>query len=360
MQFIHNLGSVLERTTQPTVSTEAEILLDAMLMFVRYYETNEHFDLLTHGIGPGVVAVVMHSFSEFMGDIMGTRLDCGVKYSGKRLFQHMYFEKLKNIVNSIVVDETDQYSGKLQKRQEDKVGSSAPQGGKKKGKHQKSEVTVSSEDKCDEKTDDEDEVVEVSDDNMSCSSNENDFSTLTSTDGNSYHPPSRRTAKSKYAGGGKSGDEAVELMEKAASKFQHKIDSQQRTIDKLMSENNSACEKLKEFRAHHLDAPIVASTSGSTVIETKKKKKQSKIVGFIPTQLLNDGDLGATTDDEVMSIDEKPDSTQKSVMVPTPAGSDGDESVVIPSTQMVKKKRQRLDSDMSTRKADIPLNVSDA
>ena len=358
VQFVHDLAGVFERTPQPAVGGDVNILLDAVLMFVHYYEQNEHFDLLTHGIGPGVVAVVMHSFSEFMGDIMGTRLDLGLKYTGKRLFQHMYFEKLRNIANSIIVDETDQYSGKLLKRQEDKAAPAAPQASKKGKKDKKAEAAAThpedKSDRADDRSDDEDEIQEISDDG-SCSSNENDFSTLTSTAGTTYHPPSRRTARSKYAGG-KTGDEAVELMEKAASKFQHKIDNQQRTIERLQSENNLAREKLKKLGRQNPEAQ-------STVAETKKKKgkKGGKMVGFAATQLLKDADLNQESDDEVMSVDvdeAKPDSTQRSVV---PGESDGDESV-IPSSQMVakKKKRQRVDSDTSTKKADTPLNVSDA
>ena len=75
MQLVHDLASVFERVVQPVVSDEAECLLDGVLMFVRYYETNKNFDLLTHGMGPGIVAVVMHNFSQFMGDLMGQKLD---------------------------------------------------------------------------------------------------------------------------------------------------------------------------------------------------------------------------------------------------------------------------------------------
>ena len=362
VQFIHDLAGVFERTPQPAVGGDVNILLDAVLMFVHYYEQNEHFDLLTHGIGPGLVAVIMHSFSEFMGDMMGTRLDLGLKYSGKRLFQHMYFEKLRNIANSIVVDETDKYSGKLLKRQEEKAAPAAPQASKKGKKDKKAEAAAThpedKSDRADDRSDDEDEIQEISDDG-SCSSNENDFSTLTSTHGTAYHPPSRRTAISKYAAG-KSGDEAVELMEKAASKFQHKIDNQQRTIERLQSENNLAREKLKKLGRQN---PEASSTSTSIVAETKKKKgkKGGRLLGFAATQILKDADLDQESDDEVMSVDvdeAKPDSTQRSVV---PAESDGDESVVIPSSQMVaKKKRHRVDSDTSTKKADTPLNVSDA
>ena len=65
VHLVHDFGNVFEKVVAPTVSEDAETLLDSVLMFVRYYKTNETFDLLTHGMGPGLVAVVMHNFSQF-------------------------------------------------------------------------------------------------------------------------------------------------------------------------------------------------------------------------------------------------------------------------------------------------------
>ena len=66
-------------------------------------------------MGPGVVAVVMHNFSNFLGDLMGEKLVHGQKYGGKRLSPTMYMDKLRSIVNSIVVNHTDEYTGKMLK-----------------------------------------------------------------------------------------------------------------------------------------------------------------------------------------------------------------------------------------------------
>ena len=115
VQLVHDLGNVFEKVISPAVLEEAESILDAVLMFMRFYEQNEHFNLLTHGVGAGVVAVVMHNFSNFLGDLMGQKLVHGQKYRGKRLFPTMYMDKLRPIVNSIVVDSTDEYTGKMLK-----------------------------------------------------------------------------------------------------------------------------------------------------------------------------------------------------------------------------------------------------
>ena len=115
VQLVHDLGNVFEKVISPAVLEEAESILDAVLMFMRFYEQNEHFNLLTHGVGPGMVAVVMQNFSNFFGDFMGQKLVHGQKYGGKRLFPTMYMDKLRSIVNLIVVDRTDEYTGKMLK-----------------------------------------------------------------------------------------------------------------------------------------------------------------------------------------------------------------------------------------------------
>ena len=349
VQFVTDLGAVFERVVQPTVSEETLTLLDAVLMFVRFYETNEHFDLLTHGIGPGVVAVVMHSFSEFMGDLMGGRLDHGLRYSGKRIFQHMYFEKLKAVMNSIVVDEKDQYSGKLAKKAD--LLSAPQQAAPKKKTTSASASTSAAASKVicvDDKSDDDEEGGEISDgQSETCSVNENDFTTLTSSDGRAYHPPKRTTVRSKYAAG-KSGEEAVELMEQAASKFQKKIDSQARIISRLTAENLAARDKLKNIDGQSTP-PGLATTSADIIAAPKKQKgNKAKLHGFVSTQFVHD--TGLNSDDEEMTVDltpdadgVKPDSTQSAKVSVI-----SDDDAIIPSTQMVAhKKRLRLDSGAS-------------
>ena len=139
------------------MSEEAESILDAVLMFVQFYEQNEHFDLLTHGVGPGVVAVVMHNFSNFLGDLMGQKLIHGQKYGGKRLFPTMYMDKLRSIVNSIVVDCTDEYTGKMLKApQETKPITKTKKGKKTQGQDSKQQQQQQQDD---ETSDDDIEIV---------------------------------------------------------------------------------------------------------------------------------------------------------------------------------------------------------
>ena len=193
VQLVHNLGNVFEKVISPAVSEEAESILNTVLMFVRFYEQNEHFDLLTHGVGPGVIAVVMHNFSNFLGDLMGQKLIHGQKYGGKRLFPTMYMDKLRSIVNSIVVDHTDEYTGKMLKApQETKPVTKTKKGKKTQGQDSKQQQ----QQQLDNETSDDD--IEIVSDTESCSTNENDFTTLTSGMGQAYHLPSRHTSKSRY------------------------------------------------------------------------------------------------------------------------------------------------------------------
>ena len=193
VQLVHDLGNIFERVISPSVSEEAESILDAVLMFVQFYEQNEHFNLLTHGVGPGVVAVVMHNFSNFLGDLMGQKLVHGQKYGGKRLFPTMYMDKLRSIVNSIVVDRTDEYTGKMLKApQETKPVTKTKKGKKTQGQDSKQQQ----QQQQDDETSDDD--IEIVFDTESCSTNKNDFTTLTSGMGHAYHLPRHHTSKSCY------------------------------------------------------------------------------------------------------------------------------------------------------------------
>ena len=72
-------------------------------------------------MGPGLMVIVMYTFLQFLGDMMGQKLDHTTQYHGKRLFPNMYMDQLRNIINSIVVDRADKYTGKLVKGQENKA-----------------------------------------------------------------------------------------------------------------------------------------------------------------------------------------------------------------------------------------------
>ena len=53
-------------------------MYEALTMFEHYFETNECFDHYTHGIGPGILGLVIHAFMEFMGELVNQKLDHSV------------------------------------------------------------------------------------------------------------------------------------------------------------------------------------------------------------------------------------------------------------------------------------------
>ena len=133
---------------------------------------------------------------------MGQKLDHATQYRGKRLFPNMYMDKLRNIINSIVVDRADKYTGKLVKGQEDKSDNKSDTKKKKTSKkhsHQQADKTKFVVDNSDSE---ESKVL-----TDSCSEKENVFTTLTSSSGTAYHPTSKHTTKSRY--GKRGGDNDI-------------------------------------------------------------------------------------------------------------------------------------------------------
>ena len=75
VQLVFDFGAIMEKVVKPVVGESARTIEDAILMYERYYESNEQLDLYTHGIGPGLIAIVMHSFMDFLGPVVKQKLD---------------------------------------------------------------------------------------------------------------------------------------------------------------------------------------------------------------------------------------------------------------------------------------------
>ena len=315
---------------------EAESILDAVLMFVRFYEQNEHFNLLTHRVGPGVVAIVMHNFSNFLGDLMGQKLVHRQKYGGKRLFPTMYIYKLRSIVNSIVVDRTDEYTEKMLKApQETKPVTKTKKGKKTQGQDSKQQQ---------QQQDDEisDDYIEIVSDAESCSTNKNDFTTLTSGMGQAYHLPSHHTSKScnrRNKGEKDATDDVIQRIEE----MRHTLEKQKRQINKLTSQNNTNNQQIKQIN----ECKVQPDVSGL---------KQSKIKSFVRMQIQDNLNLDSSDEEEDNGA-QKPDSTQQGV-----TGSDAG-SGHIPCCGVVHKKpkHKHIDSESqpSVKQDNMPTNISD-
>ena len=178
----------------------------------------------------------------------------------------------------------------------------------------------------------------------SCSTNENDFTTLTSGMGQAYHPPSCYTSKSHY-GRNKGEKDATDDVIQRIEEMRCTLEKQKRQINKLTSQNNTAKQQIKQI-------------SGRKVQPGVSGLKQSKIKSFMSTQIWESLNLDSSDEEEDMGA-WKPDSTQQGV---TGTGSDAGSSH-IPSSGVGHKKPKckHIDSDLqpSVKQDNMPTNISD-
>ena len=147
-------------------------------------------------------------------------------------------DKLRSIVNSIVVDHTDEYTGKMLKApQETKPVTKTKKGKKTQGQDSKQQQQQQQDD---ETSDDDIEIVSAAE---SCLTNENDFTTLTSGMGQAYHPPSHHTSKSCY-GRSKGEKDATDDVIQRIEEMRHTLEKQKRQINKLTSQNNADKQQI--------------------------------------------------------------------------------------------------------------------
>ena len=120
MKLVYDFGRVLDHISKPVCSKNAGTIYDVLTMFEHYYENNESFDRYTHGIGPGIVGFVIHAFMEFMGELVNQTLDHSVSGPKKGTPLSVYVTKLHDIVSTVVTEESEESSGRLSKKVEDK------------------------------------------------------------------------------------------------------------------------------------------------------------------------------------------------------------------------------------------------
>ena len=77
--------------------------------FLSYYEQSELFDLHTHGTGPGLLDVVIHSLKMYLGHLVDTKLDRHLPVEiNRKCSLDIYVNKLKEICSKVVCDEGDE------------------------------------------------------------------------------------------------------------------------------------------------------------------------------------------------------------------------------------------------------------
>ena len=302
----------MEKVTSPAVSTEAKTIQEALLMFERFYECNEMFDLYTHGIGPGIVGVVIHKLIDYLGSVVKEKL----KHDKRVIVVSplcSYVMKLKAVVNTVVVDEVLDATGRLKKTDEVKRSSSdntkATEVKQKKRaniKHtvrKKDHVTSSVQDPIE--VDESDDSSDESSSGGSCSSDEKDFTTLTGPKGMAYKPPSTKLKASRYSGK-KEQQVSIENMEKQLTTLKTVFKARETEVARLRRENKQALEKIELMHMSdklkdklHEDYPHHSSDN------KKGKKKEPRppvLKGFVATQIANDLD----SNDEISEVEIEP------------------------------------------------------
>ena len=347
MKFVFDFGRILNHVPKPACGESAKTVFQALTMFERYYEMNEAFDLYTHGMGPGLVGMVVHALMDFLGPLVNVKIDHSASGSEHGTPLSVYVCKLRDIVNSVVCDATEESSGRLEKVDEAKsTKESAKTKTRVKTKQTERkavEVTEVLEDSEAEDDRDNDEVFSVQ-----CSEDELDFKLLTSTDGQEYNPPNKTKKTSKYShkAPGAEISKSFEQLKEMIDKQQEKLDGQSATISRLTRENTTARNKLNKLVSG--PQPSAESTTGG-----KKKSsvtKQKPFEGFLATPIGKD--LDSSSDDEIQEVNsaEKPDSTQKIVV--NVDASDGASSVGGPFTQR-SRKRKRIQSGSTASQSDV-------
>ena len=154
---------------------------DAFHSFLSYYKQNKMFDLYTHGTGPGLLGVVIHSLKMYLGHFVNTKLDRQFPVQvNRKCTLEVYMNKLKEICSKVVCDQEEEGTddcGRLKKVVED--GAKVTKSKKKNVKYTEWRATAGTSKSVEKVTgSSEDESGDES-----CTSGEEQFRTLTSFDG---------------------------------------------------------------------------------------------------------------------------------------------------------------------------------
>ena len=198
VQLVCDFCMIMDKVVGPAVSSEAKTILDALLIFERYYENCEMFDLYTHSIGPGIVGIVVHKLIDYLGGVSKEKLRHDKQSPLNYAPLSVYVSKIKSIVGTVVVDDVEQTTGRLKKADEVKKATpvettkptDAPKVKKRtniKHTERKREHVSSSVNEVQVVDSDSSDSSESS--CVSCDSDEKQFSTLTSPQGLAYQPP---------------------------------------------------------------------------------------------------------------------------------------------------------------------------
>ena len=317
-----DFGRIFQKIVRPYVDKDDNTLDEALNTFVCYYEQNEMFDLYTHGTGLELVGVVINMLKTYLGHCVNTKLDKNLPADlNTQSSIDVYINKLKKIVNMVVCDpaECDEAAGKLTKVEEmmkpskDKKKKANVKYTDRKMSSKPSAATVSSDEGSD---DSEAEIL---------SSGEEQFSTLTSYDGQKqYRPPDPTKTDAKF--GAKKKNPMKSLADEL-SKVSKKMSEYQAEINRLNKSLASQKRKLASVAAGKDSAATVMEDAPKKLKVAKegrvgekslqrydewaassKKAFHPSLKGFVSSQLRED----LESNDDIQVID-NPDSTTSGV-----------------------------------------------
>ena len=312
---MYDFGRILDHISKPKVSDNAGTIFEALTMFEHYFETNESFDHYTHGIGPGIVGLVIHAFMEFLGELVNQKLDHNVTGPKKGTPLSVYVNKLHEIVTTVVTEEAEETTGRLGKKLEEKKNEDVPPSKSRSRGPRTKHTRRKHQDDNRDLDEIEDEIISLA----SGSDDDNQFTTLLNVHGQEIHPPSRKRQQSRFAHKGQ-----ADINRKLDS-LRDIMQEQQNKIARLKKDNDAAKQKLKMF--------------GKSA-DSKTSKSKSK-----PT---NSG-----SDSDIQEVTEKPDSTQpKLVDYQTDSGSEDIASAQVTKHKKKRKTRARIDSSSTEQQTE--------
>ena len=255
-----DFGRIFQKIVWPYVDEDDNTLDEALNTFVRYYEQNELFDHYTHGIGPGLVGVVINMLKMYLGHCVNTKLDRNIPTDlNTQSALDVYVNKLTKIVNMVVCDpaQGNEVGGKLSKVEE----MINPPKEKKKKKPNVKYTDRKTSSKPSTATVSLDEGSEVSE-AETLSSGEEQFSTLTSYNGQKqYRPPDPTKTDAKF--GAKKRNPLKSLQEEL-SKVSKKMTDYQSEINWL--NKSLAAQKRKLAEAVSKDGTATTKKDGKKMV----------------------------------------------------------------------------------------------
>ena len=319
VELVCDFRRIFQKIVQPYVDKNENTLDEALNTFVCFYEQNEIFDLYTQSTGLGLVGVVINMLKTYLGRCVNTKLDKNLPADlHKQSSLDVYVNKLKQIVNMVVCDpaECNEAAGKLTKVEE----MIKPSKDKKKKKanvkytdrkmsSKPSAATVSSNEGSD---DSEAEIL---------SSGEEQFSTLTSYNGQKqYRPPDPTKTDAKFGARKKN---PMKSLAEELTKVSKKMSEYQSEITRLQKSLTAQKRKLAAVEAGKDSAATVTEDAPKKVKVGKegrvgkkslhtydewamssKKGFHPSLKGFVSTQLRED----LEANDDIQVID-NPNST---------------------------------------------------